>query len=85
MELGIQTDGKTLGKVALLKAYDTDTGIGDHDRFSMSGSQPGLSWAKLLRSLDTPLSGDNSKVVNPTELAALHPSAPNEYDVLTAG
>ena len=85
MELGIQTDGKTLARVTLLKPRGTEKGIGAHGRFNTSESQPGLSWAKLLRSLDTPQTLNTKSVVNPSELAALYPSAPNEHELLTAG
>ena len=84
MDTGIQHRGIQLGRIGLSKTEQTKTGNGRPDSFDSASAQPGLTWARLLRSFDTPLGKGESGTVDPMELAALHPSAPDEYDLLTA-
>jgi hypothetical protein len=84
MDTGIRHRGIQLGKMKLSKASMTKMGNGRSGSFDSDNAQPGLTWARLLRSFDTPMGKGESGTVDPMELAALYPSAPDEHDLLTA-
>jgi hypothetical protein len=84
MDTGIQHRGIQLGRMGLSKASMAESGNGRPDSFDSDNAQPGVTWARLLRSFDTPLGKGESETVDPMKLAALYPTAPDEHDLLTA-